>query len=277
MRKFPKLHLLLFVLTFFSTLAAGAFQQGINILKQPSRIMEGFPFAATLICILLLHELSHYLAARKHHTAATLPFFIPAPTLLGTFGAFIKMKSPIASRKALVDIGASGPLVGFVASIIACVVGISMSSFVSVPKTEGVLILGDSLLFSLLSKMILGITPDNSDVLLHPIAFAGWIGLFVTSLNLIPIGQLDGGHIAFAIFGERHKRLSIALIIVLATMGIFFWEGWAFWAALMLILGIKHPPVLYWEQPLDKRRRITALISLIVFIITFVPAPFNLT
>ena len=271
------LHLVLFVITFLTTLAAGALQKGINILQEPLRIGEGFPFAVTLMTILLIHELSHYLAAKKHHTIATLPYFIPAPTFFGTFGAFIKMKSPIVTRRALIDIGASGPLAGFAVSVVACIAGLSMSTVVTLSASEGVLTLGDSLLFSFLSRVILGITPDNADILLHPVAFAGWIGLFVTSLNLIPVGQLDGGHIAFALFGDKQKNVSIVLIVILAVMGIFFWEGWAFWAGLMLLLGIKHPPVLYWELPLDRRRKRIGLIALIIFIITFVPSPFKVT
>jgi membrane-associated protease RseP (regulator of RpoE activity) len=277
MKKIPILHLVLFVITFLTTLGAGALQKGINILQEPSRIVEGFPFAVTLMTILLIHELSHYLAARKHHTIATLPYFIPAPTFFGTFGAFIKMKSPIVTRRALIDIGASGPLAGFAVSVVACIAGLSMSTVVTLSASDGVLTLGDSLLFSFLSMVILGITPDNADILLHPVAFAGWIGLFVTSLNLIPIGQLDGGHIAFALLGDRHKNVSIVLIVILAVMGIFFWEGWAFWAGLMLLLGIKHPPVLYWELPLDRKRKRIGLIALIIFIITFVPSPFKVT
>lgn len=276
MKKFPLLHLVLFIITFFTTLAAGALQQGINILKEPSRTIEGFPFAGTLMGILLIHELSHYLTSKRHHISATLPYFIPAPTLLGTFGAFIKMRSPIVTRKALIDIGASGPIAGFILSVIACVAGLSMSKVGSLPGAEGVLTLGDSLLFSFLSNMILGMPPANADILLHPVAFAGWIGLFVTSLNLIPVGQLDGGHIAYALLGDRHKTLSIVLIAALGVMGIFFWEGWAFWAVLMIILKIKHPPVLYWERPLDMKRRVIGLIALIIFIITFVPSPFKL-
>jgi len=277
MKKIPMLHLVLFVITFLTTLAAGALQKGINILQEPLRIGEGFPFAVTLMTILLIHELSHYLAAKKHHTIATLPYFIPAPTFFGTFGAFIKMKSPIVTRRALIDIGASGPLAGFAVSVVACIAGLSMSTVVTLSASEGVLTLGDSLLFSFLSRVILGITPDNADILLHPVAFAGWIGLFVTSLNLIPVGQLDGGHIAFALFGDKQKNVSIVLIVILAVMGIFFWEGWAFWAGLMLLLGIKHPPVLYWELPLDRRRKRIGLIALIIFIITFVPSPFKVT
>jgi len=277
MKKIPILHLILFIITFLTTLAAGALQKGINILQEPQRIIEGFPFAVTLMTILLIHELSHYLAAKKHHTIATLPYFIPAPTFFGTFGAFIKMKSPIVTRRALIDIGASGPLAGFAVSVFACIAGLSMSTVVTISTSEGVLTLGDSLLFSCLSRVILGITPDNAEILLHPVAFAGWIGLFVTSLNLIPVGQLDGGHIAFALFGDKHKNVSIVLIVILVVMGIFFWEGWAFWAGLMLLLGIKHPPVLYWELPLDRRRKTIGFIALIIFIITFVPSPFKVT
>ena len=276
MKKFPFLHIVLFCATFLTTLAAGALHMGIDILKQPERIIEGFPFAGTLMCILLVHEFSHYIASKKHHTAATLPYFIPGPTIIGTFGAFIKMKSPIVTRKALIDIGASGPIAGFIISIIACLAGLSMSEIVKMPHGGGTLSLGDSLLFSFLSQIVLGVTPDQHDILLHPVAFAGWIGLFVTSLNLIPVGQLDGGHIAFALLGERHRQLSLVLVFVLAFMGIFFWEGWILWAVLLVVLGIRHPPVIHWEIPLDSRRRFVGFLSLVIFVITFIPSPFRL-
>jgi membrane-associated protease RseP (regulator of RpoE activity) len=254
-------------------LGAGAFQQGIDILEEPSRIIEGFPFAGTLMFILLIHEFSHYLASKKHRVRATLPYFIPAPTFLGTFGAFIRME-PIATRKALIDIGASGPIAGFIVSVIACLIGLNMSTVVPATQSIGTLVIGDSLLFSFLSTVTLGVNTGNTDILLHPIAFAGWIGLFVTSLNLIPVGQLDGGHVAYAFLGEKQKILSTVLVGVLGVVGIFFWEGWAFWAVLLIILKIKHPPVVYWERPLDRQRRLTGLISLIIFIATFVPSPF---
>lgn len=275
MRKIPYLHIILFVATFLTTLVAGALQKGINIIAEPIRIVEGLPFAGTLMTILLCHELSHYATSKKHHTKATLPYFIPAPSIIGTFGAFIKMKSPIITRKALIDIGASGPIAGFIVSVIASIIGLSMSEIVFLKHAEGALSLGDSILFSFLSKVVMGVSPDNHDILLHPVAFAGWIGLFVTSLNLIPVGQLDGGHIAFAILGERHRYISIALVVVLAVLGIFYWEGWALWAVLMLILGIKHPPVLYWEVPLDPKRRFIGILTFIIFIITFIPSPFK--
>ncbi len=282
-RKVPYLHIILFIMTFLSTLSAGALQQGINIIKSPGRIIEGLPFAGTLMTILLFHEFSHYIASRRNHTVATLPYFIPAPSIFGTFGAFIKMKSPIITRKALIDIGASGPIAGFIISVAACVIGLSMSKVIPVPQGDGSLSLGDSILFSFLSRMVLGVTPANYDILLHPVAFAGWIGLFVTSLNLIPIGQLDGGHIAYAILGERQRYVSRFLVGLLAVLGISSllgfsgWEGWLMWAVLMLFLGIKHPPVLHWESPLDSKRRMIGLLALVIFIITFMPAPFKVS
>lgn len=275
MKKFPFLHLALFILTLFSTLIAGAMHSGVNPLKEPEKIYKGLPFALTLIAILMAHELSHYFASRKHNTKATLPYFIPAPTIIGTFGAFIKMKSPIITRKALMDIGASGPIAGFIISVVVVIIGLSFSKAVSIKETEGALALGDSLLFRVLSSIILDVKPGSQDILLHPVAFAGWIGLFVTSLNLIPVGQLDGGHIAYALFGEKHIYLSNVLIPVMVLFSLF-WEGWAIWAILLLILGLRHPPVLYWEVPLDRKRRFIGWLAFVIFIITFIPVPFRM-
>lgn len=283
MKKIPYLHIVLFILTCLSTLSAGALQQGINIIKTPGRIIEGLPFAGTLMTILLCHEFSHYVASKKNHTVATLPYFIPAPSIFGTFGAFIKMKSPIVTRSALIDIGASGPISGFIISVAACIIGLHASKMIPLPQAEGTLSLGDSILFSFLSRIVLGPTPEHYDILLHPIAFAGWIGLFVTSLNLIPIGQLDGGHIAYAMLGERHRHVSRILVAVLALLGVSSlfgfpgWEGWLVWAILMLALGIKHPPVLYWESPLDPKRTAAGLLALAIFIVTFIPSPFKVS
>jgi membrane-associated protease RseP (regulator of RpoE activity) len=275
MKKIPFLHIILFILTMLSTLFVGAMQTGADILKDPSKIYYGLPFALTLMTILLTHELSHYYASKKHGVNATLPYFIPAPTIIGTFGAFIKMKSPIVTRKALIDIGASGPIAGFIVSVVAAIIGLSFSETVPVVQIKGALNLGDSILFSFLSKAVLGVTPANSDILLHPIAFAGWIGLFVTSINLIPVGQLDGGHIAFALLGEIHARLSFMLVLLMSLLGVILWEGWVVWAVLLLVLGLRHPPVIYWEETLDKRRRVTGWIAFLIFILTFIPVPFK--
>lgn len=270
------IHLLLFIITFFSTLFAGAMQAGVNVIENPDMIHKGFPFALTLMMILLAHELSHYFASKRHRVKATLPYFIPAPTIIGTFGAFIKMKSPISTRKALLDIGVSGPLAGFMISLIVSIIGLSYSSIVSLKEVKGGISLGDSLLFSILSNIILDYRPGVQDILLHPIAFAGWIGFFVTSINLLPIGQLDGGHIAYALFGEKHDYLSKLFVLLMLLFGLFIWAGWAVWAILLLILGLRHPPILYSEIPLDGKRRFIGWLSFIILVMTFIPVPFKI-
>jgi membrane-associated protease RseP (regulator of RpoE activity) len=281
MKKFPFLHLILFILTIMSTLFTGAMQTGADLLKEPGKICKGVPFSVTLMVILLSHELSHYFTSRRHGVKATLPYFIPAPatlTIFGTFGAFIKMKSPIITREALIDIGASGPIAGFIISVIATIVGLQMSRVGPVPRTGGAItfIFGDSILFSFLSQIILGATPAGSDILLHPVAFAGWIGLFVTSINLIPVGQLDGGHIAYALLGEKHTRFSMFLILMMILLGLLSWEGWFVWSVLLLILGLRHPPVIYWKVPLGGKRKLIGWLAFVIFILTFIPAPFKI-
>ncbi len=186
------------------------------------------------------------------------------------------MKSPIVTRKALIDIGASGPIVGFIISVIVSIVGLSLSKVVAIRETEGALRLGDSLLFSFLSNISLNYQTGSQDILLHPVAFAGWIGLFVTSLNLIPVGQLDGGHIAYALLGEKHVYLSKLLVLVMVPLGLLLWPGWAIWAVLLLILGLRHPPVLYWEASLDPKRRFIGWLALVIFVLTFIPVPFKI-
>ena len=277
-RKKLLLHLILFIVTFFTTVLAGALLAGVDIFEQPDMIHKGLPFSLTLMSILLAHELSHYFASRKHKVEATLPYFIPAPPVIspiGTFGAFIKMKSPVITRNALLDIGVSGPLAGFIISVGVSIVGLSLSRVVPIQETKEAFRLGDSLLFSTLSQLILDYQPGTQDVLLHPVAFAGWIGFFVTSLNLLPIGQLDGGHIAYALLGERHAYLSKILIPVLFLLGIFLWIGWAIWAVLLLVLGLKHPPIFYSDVPLDGKRKFLGWCGFFIFLITFIPEPFK--
>ncbi len=275
MKKFPFLHLILFLLTMLSTLTVGALQTGADIIGEPGSISKGIPFAVSLMTILLSHEFSHYYASKKHGVIASLPYFIPAPNFIGTFGAFIKMKSPIATRKSLIDIGASGPIAGFIISVIASVIGLNMSAVAPLTSTKADFFLGDSLLFSFLTSVTMGVAPAGYDIPLHPVAFAGWIGLFVTSMNLIPVGQLDGGHIAYALLGEKHKRLSFLLVVLMALLGIFLWEGWIIWSLLLLVLGLRHPPIIYWEVPLDRKRTFIGWLSLFIFILTFIPVPFK--
>jgi len=276
MKKIPWLHILLFLLTFMSTLVVGAMHEGVDFLQKPADIYRGLPFSITLLVILLCHEFSHYLFSKRHGVEATLPYFIPAPTLFGTLGAFIKMRSPITTRNALMDIGASGPIAGFIVSVMAAAAGLSLSTIVPVVKGSAMVTLGDSLLFSALSRVIVGAVPSNYDILLHPVAFAGWIGFFVTSLNLLPIGQLDGGHISYALIGERHHLVSKILVLVLVLLGVSVFEGWLVWAVLLLILGMKHPPVMASYMPLDERRKAAGLASLLIFILTFTPVPLTI-
>lgn len=271
--RFPWLNLLLFMITIFTTLLAGALHQGTDVFRNPSHLVRGIPFSFTLMAILLTHEMGHYLASRYHRVTATLPYFIPAPSIIGTFGAFIRMTSPIMNKRALLDIGAAGPIAGFIVAIAAVAVGLKFSPVIETPALGG-LKLGSPLIFTLISDLMLGPIPENADVLLHPIAFAGWIGLFVTALNLIPIGQLDGGHIVYAVFGHRHRTVSLAMIPILVLFGLYGWPGWLLWAVIPLIFGIRHPPLMDADTPLDGQRKAIGWISLAILILTFTPEPF---
>ena len=287
MRRIPWLNIVLFVVTFLTTLVVGTFHAMnisfdsfagfVGFLKglaaDPLKLVTGLPFSVSLMVILLSHEAAHYIASKKHRVVATLPYFIPAPSVFGTLGAFIRMKSPITTKNALMDIGASGPIAGFVMSVLACAVGLSLSRVMPVVQVTDGFMFGPSLLFYGMARLILGNIPPDYGVSMNPIAFAGWIGFFVTSLNLIPVGQLDGGHIAYALLGERHAKISKILIGVLFVMGIVLYEGWLIWAVLLIVLGFRHPPIVYSDIPLDRRRRIVGWIALAIFIATFTPVP----
>jgi len=271
-----RLPLLLFILTVLTTLMAGAMLKNVSPFSSPLAILAGVPFSVTLLSILLIHEMGHYLTARHYRIQATLPYFIPAPPvpfIIGTFGAFIRMKSPIVERKALLEVGAAGPIAGFVVAVIAIVVGLQWSTVVENGIGAGV-ILGEPLLFRWISQWLIAI-PQDSDVLLHPVAFAGWIGLFITSLNLLPVGQLDGGHIGYALFGERQRYISLTMVGVLLGLGLLGWKGWLFWAVLVAFLGIGHPPVTDAYTPLGRRQLVIAWASLVIFLVTFIPAPIS--
>lgn len=278
-RKKPKvlINVVLFILTIGTTILAGALQQGVNPLQDPGRILEGLPFSAALLFILLSHEMGHYLVSRRHHIDATLPYFIPAPTFIGTFGAFIKMRSPVKDKRVLLDVGAAGPLAGIIVTIPILIIGLKLSEVKIVETSlEGGFILGSSLILSFLTKVILGNLPDNYHIIIHPLGFAGWIGLLVTSLNLIPFGQLDGGHIAYAVFGKKTEIISKIVLIALLGLGIWGSRTWLVWAIILLVmLGAKHPPPLDNDVPLDGRRKAISVITLFVFILTFIPVPFS--
>jgi len=236
-------------------------------------LLHGLPFALTLITILLVHEAGHYLMCVRHGVNASLPYFVPAPPLfplVGTFGAFIRIRSRFPNRMALFDIGAAGPWAGFVVALIATVVGLSLSTVLPVAP-ESAVELGDSLLTKLLTRLVLDVDPTR--VALHPIALAGWFGLFVTSLNLIPVGQLDGGHVLYAAFG-RTKFVPSLLVAFLFWLGLTHWPGWMLWAFILTaLIFIGHPTTNDDPRPLDPARFVSALATLVMFVLTFVPEP----
>jgi membrane-associated protease RseP (regulator of RpoE activity) len=276
------LPIVLFLLTIFTTLWAGSYQayQGPIrgpwdfLLAHPDTLWRGIPFAGALLFILTTHELGHYLLSRIHRVPASLPLFIPGPPhFIGTFGAIIRMRGPILGRRALFDIGVAGPLAGFVVAVAALVVGLSLSTVVERTGAQG-LHLGEPLLLQFMSWLVIGPVPPESDIILHPIGFAAWFGLFITSLNLIPIGQLDGGHVAYALWGGRQRIMAFAFIPILLVLGFVGWPGWFLWAFMAGIWGLGHPPVMDPSTPLGRGRTIVGWIALVVFVLTFVPKPF---
>lgn len=273
----------LFAVTVFTTLWAGAYQTHSGairgpvefLLDSPEALWRGIPFAATLLTILVTHEFGHYLLSRLHRVPASLPLFIPGPPhFIGTFGAIIRMRGPIMNRRALFDIGVAGPLAGFAVAVVALVIGLKLSTVVDRTSTFG-LQLGEPLLLQFVSWIIIGSLPPQADVLLHPIAFAAWFGLFVTSLNLIPIGQLDGGHVAYALWGPRQRTMAFAIVPVLIVLGFVGWPGWFVWAFMAGLWGLGHPPVRNPELPLGAGRILVGWFALIVFAVTFAPIPFS--
>ncbi len=265
---------LLFVLTIGTTLLVGSVNNGGNPFHHPLELLLGWPFSLSIILVLGSHELAHYLTARRLGVDATLPYFLPVPhPMTGTMGAFIRINSPVPTKSALVRVGISGPLVGFLVALPVCIIGLLLSKPVEVSATKGIQ-LGSPLIFWLISELLHRNLGPGKDLLLHPVAFAGWLGLFVTALNLLPIGQLDGGHVAYAVFGKRWQKLSWIVIGVLALMG-FFWLGWPFWAMLSIILGLRHPPPLDDLTPLDAVDWRLVAVAVLIMVLTFSPAPFG--
>ena len=303
------LALILFLLTVLSTLAVGAqfaqayaanlapFTSDINpfdgivaAFVHPSLLLLGIPFAFALLAILLAHELGHYFACRYYGIDASYPYFIPAPTIIGTMGAFIRIRSRIINRTALFDVGISGPVVGFLLAVPALALAIVYSKVVPGAQSDALIVFGNPLLVKLLIAILRpGVSPN--DLLLHPVGRAAWVGLFATVLNLLPAGQLDGGHIVYSLASEKHRRISLAVVTVLFLLGgpallhtmlnismppvlIEEWPGWAFWAVLLLVFGFRHSPLLDRWQPLDQKRRVWAFVALVVFMLCFTPMPF---
>lgn len=307
------LHGLLFAATLFSTTVAGSllvgrspigfaallFWQGawlpVPVSLDPWALAAGFPFGISLVVVLALHEAGHYVAARRHSISVTPPFFIPFPpyvSIIGTLGAFIRLRSPVMSRNALLDVGVAGPLLSFLASVpllwwglrhsvmmpeVATLSGPYIIGFSSGGGTD-FFSLGDSLAMAGLARVLLGFDAAYQLLDLHPVAFAGWLGLFVTALNLLPLSQLDGGHILYAALGRYQRPLAWAFFVALVPLG-FLWAGWWVWAVLVFSIGrgrIRHPAVFNAERGLTPIRRAVALGAAILFLVCFVPVPFAL-
>jgi len=253
------IHIVLFILTVASTLIVG-----------------GPAYSITIMLILLGHEMGHYFMSRRYGMRATLPFFLPFPfSPFGTLGAIIRMESTISSRKTLFDTGVAGPLTSLLLSIPAIVIGLTLSQAIPTSQLrEGTIRLGDPLLFGLIQRLVMGGIPEDYDVLLHPIGYAGWVGLFVTALNLLPVGQLDGGHIAYALFGRRSRIVFLIAIAVMAFITVFYNPGWLLLLILIIIFGFRHPPPLDDQTPLDGKRKLMGGIAFLAFLVSFTPAPF---
>ena len=281
------IYVLLFLITLGTTTVVGTFMQvdfDRNLpfdvathlsqyswlLHNPAELLRGLPFALTLLLILLAHEFGHYCAAVYHGVDSSLPYFLPSP-FLGTFGAFIRVRSPIYSKRVLFDIGISGPLAGFVFLLPALAIGLAFSKVIPGIAHQGDLIFGVPALQLGLERIIFpGI--GSANIYLHPVARAAWVGMLATSMNLLPVGQLDGGHIVYAFLMRRHRIISTAICIVMLPLGYFFWYGWSFWGLILLFLGRRHPMV-YDTTELTPGRRVLGWVALAVFLLCFIMVP----
>jgi membrane-associated protease RseP (regulator of RpoE activity) len=236
----------------------------------PAALLQGLPYSLTLLLILLAHEFGHYVASVFHQVDSSLPYFLPSP-VLGTFGAFIRIRSPIYSRRALFDIGIAGPLAGFVFLVPALAVGIAFSKVIPGIGHQGTWHFGVPALQWLLESAIFPGTASR-DIYLHPVARAAWVGMFATAMNLLPIGQLDGGHILYSFFPARHRQVSRAICLLMLPLGIF-WNAWFVWAIILWWLGRRHPAI-YDSTELGKARIKLGWLALVIFILCFTYQPF---
>ncbi len=294
----PWVNLVLFVATLLSTLYVGATYGALEMpesLLSPAFLITGWPFALTLLGILTAHEFGHYFAARYHGVKVTLPYFIPMPIGFGTMGAFIAMKEPISDRRKLFDIGVAGPLAGLVLAVPLLFIGLSTSPMTDFAPGPNMMLEGNSLLYYFAKIAVFGrALPDwtaGLDVLMNQVTFAAWIGLLVTALNLLPVGQLDGGHTVFALFGEKARRINqitLGLMAFFAVAGLAIvqqyipaletvgFSGWFMWIGLIFfVIGPHHPPALDDVTQLDARRRWIGYFVNLVFVVTFTPVPWR--
>ncbi len=296
-------HIVLFVLTVLSTLFVGAQYSDavltitrLQDLIRPSFLIQGWPFAATLLTILLAHEFGHYFAARFHKVAVTLPYFIPLPVGFGTMGAYIQMREPVRDRRQLFDIGVAGPLAGLVLAVPLLFLGLSTSEVNTIPANVPVQLEGNSIFYWFAKILVFGqALPDmqtGRDVFMNQVTFAAWTGLLVTAINLLPVSQLDGGHTVFAMFGERARTVNLIAVGAMALLGVAGLErvqaivpwlenvgyvGWLVWLVLIFfIIGPFHPPALDDVTRLDPRRRWVGFLVIVIFVLVFVPVPFRM-
>lgn len=286
-----RLSLLLFVITVFSTLWVGAqytyyykingpgseFTSSLGLMMQhPSMLLSGFPFTLTLLGFLMAHEMGHFLACQYYGIRSTLPYFIPFPNLIGTLGAFIRIRSPFENRKALFDVGIAGPIAGFVVAVPALIMSLPFSKVTPMKPGFSYFLFGESLMFKFVTRLFGLHFPAGMDINYHPVAFAALVGFFATALNLLPVGQLDGGHIVYALFGRRHRLVSKVFVFGAIPLLMFFWTAWVMWAVIPLALGINHPPTLDDESPLGTKRKVVAVLGLVIFLLSFSPTPIRL-
>ena len=239
--------------------------------QKPVLLLQGLWFSLPLMTILLAHELGHYIACRHYGIDATLPFFLPAPTPIGTLGAFIRIQSPIYTKRALFDVGIAGPLAGFAMLLPALVLGIAWSKIVPGVAESGDLVFGVPLLERLLESFLLpGV--GSANIYLHPVGRAAWVGILATALNLLPIGQLDGGHILYSFAGRWHRTLSRVFVAALVPLGLVYSRSWLVWAALLFFFGMRHP-MIYDQSGVGEQRSWLGLAALVIFLLTFTLAP----
>jgi membrane-associated protease RseP (regulator of RpoE activity) len=281
----PLLHLALFLATFGTTLVAGALfhvdnappsDQWLSIAKDPPRWLVGMPYALSVLSILLAHEMGHYFACRYYRIQVSLPYFLPGLPILGTFGAFIRIRGPIPNRKALFDVGIAGPLAGFVVALPIFLYGMSHSRII--PMSEA----GDTEFFLGFPLLFLGAVhwffphlPEGAVLSLSPYLSAAWVGMLATSLNLLPAGQLDGGHLCYAISRRFHTRISRATLVGVILLGALH-RGWLVWAVALLFLGERHPSLLNETVPLSQGRKALAILALMILLLSFMPVPIQL-
>ncbi|HEX9941853.1 MAG TPA: site-2 protease family protein [Thermoanaerobaculia bacterium] len=248
-----------------------------EVWRTPGLLRMGLAFSIPALTILLAHELGHYAACRRYGLPCTLPYFLPVPFNFGTFGAFIKIKAPIYSKRQLFDVGIAGPIAGFVALIPFLLYGIAKSHPATLVPPAGapdslLLLPGHCLAIELAIWLFHGRLADGMVLDLHPAALGAWLGLFATALNLLPLGQLDGGHILYAATGRQQRRLALPLWLALVVLG-FLWWGWFLWCLIVLLIGLYHPPVYDESIPLDLKRRLFAAFALVMFLLAFIPVP----